>query len=121
MPVPPTPPIPRYLGGSTPGLLDPTQSDRILSHRGATLTFATFDLHTASGGQNVQLSGEPGSNHSSRIVIETIPGSHQPSKWRFVPTARCADGVTEGNWPRFIDICGCVMLLPPGAMILMTS
>ncbi len=101
--------IPRVLLGSTPGLLDPPQRDRILRHPSSVLSFATFDPLTATGCVDVSNGGPTEPFHSAfrQIVIETIPGG--VPHWRAVPQANYAPGVVdEGTWPRLVSVCGWV-------------
>ena len=108
-------PSPRSIGGATPGILDPSQPTRLLRLPTSTLSFASFDPHTAyvdgtKGFPNVgQLSPDEQNEHyrPKRIVIETTPNGER--FWRFVPRARKVDSVgmqDEGIWPRVIEICG---------------
>lgn len=94
--------MPSLLTGSVPGVLDPTQLERILAHSEAKLTFATFDTGVASGPRSddhVPQATAP------RIVIETTPD--KPTLWRFVPPARREAGVLdEGKWPRIVLFAG---------------
>ncbi|KAH7907722.1 hypothetical protein BJ138DRAFT_1116438 [Hygrophoropsis aurantiaca] len=98
----------RKLRGSTPGLLDPSQSKRLLRF-GGSLSFASFDPHTAHAVSDVPdiqiLSIDEDLPPPKRIVIETTPNG--TSFWRFVPKASLEEGVTdEGLWPRVVNICG---------------
>ncbi|TFK44702.1 hypothetical protein BDQ12DRAFT_717858 [Crucibulum laeve] len=98
----------RRISGSNPGALDSTQPARLLRVPGARLSFSAFDPQVAT------VHGVPDLNKLSlneelyrpkRIVIETTPAGE--SFWRFVPSARKAEGVAgEGKWPRVVDICG---------------
>ncbi|KAJ4483421.1 hypothetical protein J3R30DRAFT_3284694 [Lentinula aciculospora] len=99
----------RKLTGSTPGILDPTQRDRLLTLSQSTLSFASFNPRTATSShstpdaRNLSLNEEL--YNPKRIVIETYPSGE--TFWRFVPKTRLDEGVVdEGNWPRVVDICG---------------
>lgn len=106
------PSSPRKLTGSTPGILDSTQRDRLLTFSKSTLSFASFNPRTATSSQLTpdarKLSLNEDLYNPKRVVIETSPTGE--SFWRFVPKARIDEGVVdEGDWPRVIDICGCVI------------
>lgn len=96
------------LKGTKPGLLDPTQAERILGSPHSTLSFAVFSSDTAMGNHprdsitDTLVDMFP----SKRIVIETLSG--RISQWRFVPRAIGQPGVdTEGApWPKVVDLCG---------------
>ncbi|KAL4063070.1 hypothetical protein V8B97DRAFT_1891462 [Scleroderma yunnanense] len=101
--------VPRTIWGAQPGLLDPSQSSRLLRFPGSKLIFASFNPNTALVNDreldirrlNITDSLPP----PKRIVIETSPKGS--TFWRFVPRAHLAEGVqSEGLWPRLIDICG---------------
>ncbi|KAK2463277.1 hypothetical protein APHAL10511_004932 [Amanita phalloides] len=99
----------RQISGSVPGILDPTQPERLLRLPGSTLHFAAFDPLAATARQDIadirRLSVKDNSCRQRRIVIETAPSGD--SFWRYVPNARLDDGVgDEGTWPRAINICG---------------
>ncbi|KAF9012323.1 hypothetical protein BDQ17DRAFT_1537204 [Cyathus striatus] len=103
----PGPSIPR-ISGSAPGALDSTQMERLLRVPGARLTFAVFDPRVAIA-QDMpdmrKLSIKEELYRPKRVVIETFPTGE--SFWRFVPSARKAEGVVdEGTWPRHIELCG---------------
>ncbi|KAF5385866.1 hypothetical protein D9615_002553 [Tricholomella constricta] len=105
----PSPESPPKLSGSTPGLLDYTQADRLCRLPGSKLSFASFDPHTASLNRDIpgldRLSLNEQLYRPKRVVIEIAPSG--ASTWRFVPSARRDDGVPdEGTWPRVVDICG---------------
>ena len=96
------------ISGCVPGVLDPTQTQRLCLHPGSRLSFASFDPHIASVQGNLcRLTLNQEFCHSKRIVIETtVEGK---SFWRFVPNARKDKGlIDEAMWPRVIDICGFV-------------
>ncbi|KAI0630394.1 hypothetical protein C8Q77DRAFT_1280452 [Trametes polyzona] len=99
---------PRLLQGSKPGLLDPTQPERLLRVPGSTLSFASFDpLTAASGPSHARKRYDPEPARAKRIVIETPPGGRGTNRWRFVPRAPRAPGVEdEGVWPRRVLIDG---------------
>ncbi|KII92912.1 hypothetical protein PLICRDRAFT_155823 [Plicaturopsis crispa FD-325 SS-3] len=103
-----TPTPSRSIGGSTPGLLDPTQPARLLRLAGSKLSFASFDPRTAFVGEMPdmrKLSLKDELYRPKRVVVETTPTGE--SFWRFVPSARKEVGVeNEGTWPRVIEICG---------------
>lgn len=93
----------RQISGTLPGILDSTQPERLLRLPGSRLHFAAFNPLAATAQRDVaeELC------RPRRIVIETSPGGN--SLWRYVPNARLEDGVEdEGEWPRAINICGCV-------------
>lgn len=98
----------RYLSGSQPGILDPTQPSRLLRCHDAKLSFAAFDPLTAC----CQASSSPSITplnaeyyRPRRVVIETVPSGE--CTWRFVPSAKRESGTTdEGLWPRVVDLCG---------------
>ncbi len=98
------------ISGSNPGLLDPTQPNRLLRVPGSTLSFAHFDPRTATApkaGDITKLSIHEELYRPKRIVLETTPTGG--CSWRFVPNARRDDGVPdEGEWPRQIELCGLV-------------
>ena len=101
----------REVRGPIPGLLDPTQPERLLRLPGSRLQFAAFDPLTATARQDLadlhKLSIKEEFCRPKRIVVETTPS--RDSFWRYVPKARLEDGVEdEGEWPRVIDICGYV-------------
>ncbi|KAJ7901838.1 hypothetical protein B0H14DRAFT_3080101 [Mycena olivaceomarginata] len=99
---------PASISGTTPGVLDSTQPLRLLRRPSSTLSFATFDPRVASadhGWDLRSLSLNEELYRPKRVVIETTCSGE--SSWRFVPKARCEDGVlNEGSWPRVIDLCG---------------
>ncbi|KAG1862566.1 hypothetical protein DFJ58DRAFT_725404 [Suillus subalutaceus] len=100
---------PRTIRGTQPGLLDPTQSSRLLRAPDSRLSFASFDPRTALAGEDIpdlhKLSIGEDLPPPKRIVIETTPKG--TSFWRFVPKARLDGGVRdEGFWPRVVEICG---------------
>lgn len=108
-------PSPISISGSTPGVLDPSQVNRLLRQPNSKLSFASFDPRTAhiDGTKDFpdlgKLSLDEQSEHCrpKRIVIETTPKG--ASFWRFVPRARMEEGVLlhdEGFWPRVVEICG---------------
>ncbi|KAH9892610.1 hypothetical protein C8Q73DRAFT_65548 [Cubamyces lactineus] len=100
---------PRTIQGTKPGILDSTQPARLLRTPGSTLSFAAFDLLTASGSgaSHSRKRYDPEPARPKRIVIETPPCGRGQSRWRFVPRARRAPGVEdEGVWPRRVMICG---------------
>jgi len=99
------------IAGPIPGLLDPTQAERLHRVQGSTLSFASFHplaasaSHDISNIRNLSLNDEL--SRPKRVVIETTPGTNGTSFWRFVPRARWDQGVeNEGVWPRVVDICG---------------
>lgn len=97
------------ISGSVPGVLDPTQPDRLLRRPNSTLFFASFDPRAASAQQDIpdirKLSINEELYKAKRVVVETAASGE--SFWRFVPKARRDEGVLdEGQWPRVIDICG---------------
>ncbi|KIK67425.1 hypothetical protein GYMLUDRAFT_156896 [Collybiopsis luxurians FD-317 M1] len=99
----------RKLTGSVPGQLDPSQRDRLLTFTKSSLSFASFNPHTATS-LNLppdarRLSLNDDLSNSRRIVIEHSPTGE--SFWRFVPKAQRDPGVVnEGQWPRIINVCG---------------
>lgn len=99
----------RSIAGTTPGLIDSSQTSRLVRVPGSTLIFASFDPKTASAAPYVpelpKLSLDEELCRPKRIVAETAPNGD--SSWRFVPKARWEDDVVdEGAWPRVVDICG---------------
>ncbi|KAJ7854047.1 hypothetical protein B0H14DRAFT_3449835 [Mycena olivaceomarginata] len=99
---------PASISGTTPGVLDTTQPLRLLRRPSSTLSFASFDPRVASadhGWDLRSLSLNEELYRPKRVVIETTCSGE--SSWRFVPKARCEDGVlNEGSWPRVVDLCG---------------
>ncbi|KAF7361885.1 RING-type domain-containing protein [Mycena venus] len=99
---------PARISGTTPGVLDPTQPQRLLRRPSSSLSFATFDPRVASadhGWDMRSLSLNEELYRPKRVVIETTCSGE--SSWRFVPRARWEEGVVdEGPWPRVIDLCG---------------
>lgn len=99
-----------HISGNLPGMLDPTQTSRLLRIPTATLSFAAFDPRAATtdsglGFPSISLNEEL--YRPKRVVIESLPDGR--SFWRFVPRAKWEPDVEdEGDWPRIIDICGCV-------------
>ncbi|THH00502.1 hypothetical protein EW026_g2040 [Hermanssonia centrifuga] len=90
------------LSGVRVGLLDPTQSTRLLDTPNSTLFFASFDPHTASHNTRIPSTKD---ESGRRVVIETLATGE--SIWRWVPRAKGVENTTEeGVWPRTIDICG---------------
>ena len=100
----------RSISGSQPGLLDPSQTARLLRLPGTILSFAAFHPRAASSEIHIdvdKLSLNEELYRPKRVVIETLPDGD--SFWRFVPRARRGIGVEdEGAWPRVINICGYV-------------
>ncbi|KIJ67930.1 hypothetical protein HYDPIDRAFT_107472 [Hydnomerulius pinastri MD-312] len=97
----------RSLRGTQPGLLDPSQSSRLLRDPDSKLIFASFDPRTALADDSYinTLNINDDLPPPKRVVIETSPKSI--SFWRFVPRARLEEGVlNEGIWPRDVYICG---------------
>ncbi|EIM83012.1 uncharacterized protein STEHIDRAFT_171126 [Stereum hirsutum FP-91666 SS1] len=96
------------ISGNIPGVLDPTQTSRLLRIPTATLSFAAFDPRAATtdsglGFPSISLNEEL--YRPKRVVIESLPDGR--SFWRFVPRAKWEPDVEdEGDWPRIIDICG---------------
>lgn len=96
------------LSGTKPGIIDPTQSSRLLRTPDSSLSFASFDPHVAtppdvSDLRKLSLNEEL--YRPKRIVLETLPTGQ--SFWRFVPNAAREDGVLdEGTWPRTVELCG---------------
>ncbi|KAI0708451.1 hypothetical protein C8Q76DRAFT_695829 [Earliella scabrosa] len=104
--------MPSFFAGPKPGLVDPSQPARLLRHPNSTLTFATFDPLAATGRNSRVTANTTGNSGPTRIVIETIPHTAQPNRWRYVPPARRAAGVhDEGPWPRFVDVCGLLAVM----------
>lgn len=97
------------ISGATPGLLDPSQAERLCRIPNSKLSFAAFNPFTASAPQEVpdirKLSLNEELYRPKRIVIETAPTGE--CFWRFVPSARRDDDVLdEGQWPRLVELCG---------------
>ena len=115
--------IPPLLSGTIPGVLDPSQSSRLLRTPSTLLFFAAFDPLTARGNgfpnfaslhidpkASKRTHPEPmTSSNGKRIVIETDPENGVCS-WRFVPRAK-TEGVflDEGSFPRLVKLCGYVV------------
>ncbi|KAJ8076452.1 hypothetical protein PM082_000875 [Marasmius tenuissimus] len=92
----------RVISGTTPGLLDVTQSQRLLRHPNSKLTFASYDPRTTPAG----LQADPllDSCKDRRVALDVLGTS---VVWRPVPRAILDEGVTdEGLFPRVINICG---------------
>lgn len=109
------------LSGPIPGLLDSSQSSRLLRTPTCSLFFAAFDPLTARANNLPNLSAlhiDPGSSSDrvncktsgKRVVIETDPESGTCS-WRFVPRVKVENEVLgdEGPWPRVVVLCGYVI------------
>jgi hypothetical protein len=98
------------ISGSVPGILDKSQSARLLRHPSSTLSFASFDPHAATQTDVPdlrKLSIHHELYRSKRIVIESMKDGE--CFWRFVPRAKREAGcLDEGTWPRVVEICGCV-------------
>ncbi|KAF5393328.1 hypothetical protein D9757_000584 [Collybiopsis confluens] len=97
------------LTGTIPGVIDPSQRDRLLTFTHSSLSFASFNPHTATSSNLMpdarKLSLNQDLSNPRRIVIERLPTG--ASLWRFVPKARRDQNVfNEGEWPRVINICG---------------
>jgi hypothetical protein len=97
------------ISGTTPGMLDPTQPERLHRIPNSKLSFAAFNPLTASAPQEVpdlrKLSLNQELYRPKRIVVETAPTGE--CFWRFVPSARRDDDVSdEGQWPRIVELCG---------------
>ncbi|KAK7687076.1 hypothetical protein QCA50_009576 [Cerrena zonata] len=91
------------LSGTTVGVLDSSQPQRLLSSPDAKLSFASF--HPRAAGNSSKLSAHDELCTSKRIVVETLPSGE--SFWRWVPRARGVQSVEEeGHFPRVIEICG---------------
>ncbi|KAF5370851.1 hypothetical protein D9758_001797 [Tetrapyrgos nigripes] len=99
---------PRKLIGPIPGILDPSQPQRLLRFPSSRLSFASFHPLTATSSAEAdfrKLSLGDEFHNAKRVVIETAPTGE--SYWRFVPKASRDEGVIdEGDWPRLIDLCG---------------
>ncbi|THV05040.1 hypothetical protein K435DRAFT_826551 [Dendrothele bispora CBS 962.96] len=98
----------RKLFGPIPGLLDPSQTQRLLRFPSSRLSFASFHPLTATSNQDTdfrKLSLQDDLCKAKRVVIETTPTGE--SYWRFVPKAQLDQGVSdEGQWPRLVNLCG---------------
>ena len=95
------------LRGSIPGVLDKSQTSRVLRHEKSTLHFARFDpyIATSHGISHLNTFDFEEPSGSKRIVLEHIPG--MGLLWRWVPNARTTiQGVKEGMFPRPVDVCG---------------
>lgn len=107
---PPQPPRPEIIevSGTEPGVLDPTQRNRILRSPGSQLLFANFDPYIAIPQEVVDLANlslQDDGCRPKRIVIEIVPG--RGTFWRWIPSARKqADVENEGEFPRIVLICG---------------
>lgn len=103
-------PVCPKLSGTTPGILDPTQPQRLLRQPTSKISFAFFDPRAASSFSEVdikKLSLNETLYRAKRVVIES--SANGDNFWRFVPKAKWEDGVLdEGQWPRIIMLCGCV-------------
>ena len=104
----PPPPEIIELSGTEPGVLDPTQRNRILRSPESQLLFASFDPYIAIPQEVVDLANlslQDDSCRPKRIVIEIVPG--RGTFWRWIPSARKqADVENEGEFPRIVLICG---------------
>lgn len=105
---PSTTQIPK-ISGATPGMLDPTQAERLCRIPNSKLSFAAFNPLTASAPQEMldlrKLSLNEELYRPKRVVVETAPTGE--CYWRFVPSARRDDDVSdEGQWPRTVELCG---------------
>ncbi|KAL0576666.1 hypothetical protein V5O48_005326 [Marasmius crinis-equi] len=92
----------RVLSGTMPGLLDPTQSQRLLRHPHSKLAFAFYDPRTTS----TLPQPDPLQDlcKDRRVVLESLGNA---VTWRLVPRALVDEGVTdEGLFPRVVNICG---------------
>ncbi|PCH43117.1 hypothetical protein WOLCODRAFT_153178 [Wolfiporia cocos MD-104 SS10] len=96
----------RCIAGSKPGVLDPSQRDRLLGGRGSTLSFAYQHASTASESLVAPL--PPEALAQSRVfVIETI--GQEQTLCREVPGAILGPGIESeepSRWPRTVYICG---------------
>jgi len=97
------------ISGATPGMLDPTQIERLHRIPNSRLSFAAFNPLTASAPQEVPDLPKRSLNEElyrpKRVVVETAPTGE--CYWRFVPSARRDDDVPdEGQWPRVVEISG---------------
>lgn len=97
------------ISGTTPGMLDPTQLERLCRIPNSKLSFAAFNPLTASTQKEVpdlrKLSLNEELYRPKRVVVETLPTGE--CYWRFVPSARRDDNVSdEGQWPRVVELCG---------------
>ena len=86
---------------------------RILRRPGGGIYFSAYDPGTATGEQSEatfgfqKLSLSQELYRQRRIVVEYR--ENEPATWRFVPRARCEEGIDgEGEWPRVVEFCGCV-------------
>ena len=96
---------PLVLTGSSVGVLDHTQSSRILNSPTSSLSFATFHPYAGSAASSTACCLLP--SCSGRIIVETL--SDGSSVWRPIPLAVGASSLSdEGSWPRLINICGYV-------------
>ncbi|KAK0241619.1 hypothetical protein EDD85DRAFT_926635 [Armillaria nabsnona] len=105
--MPPT--SPRILSGCRPGLLDPTQPQRLLRYSTSQISFASFNPLAATSQADLpdfrKLSLQEELYNAKRVVIETNASGE--SFWRFVPRAHLDEGVLdEGTWPRVVNLCG---------------
>ncbi|KAG7449522.1 uncharacterized protein BT62DRAFT_928240 [Guyanagaster necrorhizus] len=100
---------PRSLSGCRPGLLDPSQPQRLLRYSTSQISFASFNPRTATAQADLpdfrKLSLQEELYNAKRVVIETSASGE--SFWRFVPRAHLDEGVLdEGTWPRLVNLCG---------------
>ncbi|KAK0212673.1 hypothetical protein DFS33DRAFT_1283624 [Desarmillaria ectypa] len=103
------PSSPRSLSGCRPGLLDPTQPQRLLRYSTSQISFASFNPRAATSQADLpdfrKLSLHEELYNAKRVVIETNASGE--SFWRFVPRAHLDEGVSdEGTWPRVVNLCG---------------
>ena len=97
---------PLVLAGSAIGVLDQTQSSRILNSKTSRLSFATFHPCAGSAAGSAACCLLP--SYSDRIIVETL--SDGSSVWRPIPLAVGASSLSdEGSWPRLINLCGYVL------------
>lgn len=105
---PQPPPEVIEVSGTEPGVLDPTQRNRILRSPESKLLFASFDPYIAIPQEIVDLANlslQDDRCRPKRIVVEMDPG--RGTFWRWIPSARKQENVdNEGEFPRIVLICG---------------
>lgn len=98
----------KTLMGTTVGLMDDSQKNRVLSTPNSVLSFSTFHPLTASGRQmdgRHKLSARTQLDNAKRIVIETLATGE--TFWRWVPRARGVSNASEeGTFPRRVLVGG---------------
>ncbi|KZV87408.1 hypothetical protein EXIGLDRAFT_652230 [Exidia glandulosa HHB12029] len=97
----------RWVTGTQPGVLDPSQTQRVLRSKPgmSTLAFAEYD---DAGVQPPQAAGPLNelfnTLHTRRVAVET--SSDGKMHWRLVPCAQLRGVRDEGEWPRTVNFLG---------------